>query len=143
MKQIGKALVKSLIQAEVIETNPCQLKVVARQQEYGLVSCSLKGATTRERSIFLEALQEVLGPIENPRYVLVRKSPLGWLCERLSRSPTPPQNKLPHFRDGRFGPTQPTPNARAQLPAAAPPMAKASRTSRTPPVLAIGPSRRL
>ncbi len=25
------------------------------------------------------SLQEVLGPIENPRYVLVRKSWLGWL----------------------------------------------------------------
>jgi superfamily II DNA or RNA helicase len=82
MKQIGKALVKSLTQAEVIETNPWQLKVVARQQDYGFVSCSLKGATTRERSMFLEALQEVLGPIENPRYVIVRKTPLGWLMRK-------------------------------------------------------------
>lgn len=82
MKQVGKALVRSLAQAEVIETNPWQLKVVAQQQEYGFVSCSLRGATTRERSVFLEALQEVLGPIENPRYVLVRKSPLGWFMRK-------------------------------------------------------------
>jgi hypothetical protein len=82
MKQIGKAVVKSLTQAEVIETNPWQLKVVTRQQDYGFVSCSLKGATTRERSVFLEALQEVLGPIENPRYVVVRKTPLGWLMRK-------------------------------------------------------------
>ena len=82
MKQIGKALVRSLAQAEVIETNPWQLKVVTGRQECGFVSCSLRGATTRERSIFLEALQEVLGPIENPRYVLVRKTPLGWLMRK-------------------------------------------------------------
>jgi hypothetical protein len=82
MKQIGKALVRSLAQAEVIETNPWQLKVVARQRDYGFVSCSLKGATIRERSVFLEALQEVLGPIENPRYVLVRKTPLGWFMRK-------------------------------------------------------------
>ncbi len=113
MKQIGKALVKSLAQAEVIETNSWQLKVVARQQEYGLVSCSLKGATTRERSIFLEALQEVLGPIENPRYVLVRKSPLGWLMRKDYHAVPAPlaRNKelAEHFRRmwARYvGPTQ-------------------------------------
>jgi len=113
MKQIGKALVKSLVQAEVIETNPWQLKVVARQQEYGLVSCSLKGATTRERSIFLEALQEVLGPIENPRYVLVRKSPLGCLMRKDYHAVPAPlaRNKelAEHFRKmwARYvGPTQ-------------------------------------
>ncbi len=82
MKQVGKALVRSLAQAEVIETNLWQLKVVARRQDCGFVACSLKGATTRERSVFLEALQEVLGPIENPRYVLVRKTPLGWLMRK-------------------------------------------------------------
>jgi superfamily II DNA or RNA helicase len=82
MKQIGKALVRALAQAEVIETNPWQLKVVTQRLELGFVSCSLHGATTRERSVFLEALQEVLGPIENPRYVLVRKTPLGWLMRK-------------------------------------------------------------
>ena len=82
MKQVGKAVVRSLAQAEVIETSPWQLKVVTHRQEYGFVSCSLKGATTRERSIFLEAMQEVLGPIENPRYVLVRKTPLGWFMRK-------------------------------------------------------------
>jgi hypothetical protein len=56
--------------------------VVARPLDYGFVSCSLKGGTNRERSIFLDALQEVLGPIENPRYVLVRKSLLGRLMRK-------------------------------------------------------------
>jgi len=46
------------------------------------VTCSLKGGTTRERSIFLEALQEILGPVENPRYLLVRKTPLGPLMRK-------------------------------------------------------------
>jgi len=82
MRQVGKAIVRSMAQAEVIETSPWQLKVVTHREEYGFVSCSLKGATTRELSIFLEALQEVLGPIQNPRYVLVRKTPLGWLMRK-------------------------------------------------------------
>ena len=82
MKQIGKAVLKAMVQGELIETRASQLRVVARPLDYGFVSCSLKGGTTRERSIFLDALQEVLGPIENPRYVLVRRSLLGWLMRK-------------------------------------------------------------
>jgi hypothetical protein len=82
MKQVGKAVLKAMVQGEQIETGISQLKVVTRPLDYGFVSCSLKGGTTRERSIILDALQEVLGPIENPRYVLVRKSLLGWLVRK-------------------------------------------------------------
>jgi superfamily II DNA or RNA helicase len=82
MKQIGKAVLKSLIHAEQIETSHWHLKVIARRHNYGSIGCYLKGGTARERSIFLEALQEVLGPIENPRYIIVRKTPLGWLMRK-------------------------------------------------------------
>ncbi len=82
MKQVGKAVLKAMVQGEAIETSLSQLKVVAQPLDYGAVSCSLKGGTTRERSVFLDALQEVLGPIENPRYVLARKSLLGWLVRK-------------------------------------------------------------
>jgi len=100
MKQVGKAVLKAMVQGESIGTVGCvprtalhrtqrsndawyaPYKVVARPLDYGFVGCSLKGGTTRERSIFLEALQEVLGPIENPRYILVRKSLLGWLVRK-------------------------------------------------------------
>jgi hypothetical protein len=82
MKQIGRALVKALAQAELVKTSRWRLKVVAQREGYGFVSCSLKGGTTRERSIFLEALQEILGPLENPRYLLVRKTPLGPLMRK-------------------------------------------------------------
>jgi hypothetical protein len=82
MKQIGKAVLKAMVQGEIVETNIAQLKVVAHPLDAGFVSCSLKGGTTRERSIFLDALQELLGPIENPRYVLVRRSLLGWFTRK-------------------------------------------------------------
>ncbi len=77
MRQIGNALLKALVQAGVIETRSSQLRVIASRRDYGFVTCSLRGGTTRERSVFLEALQELLGPIDNPRYVLLRKNPLG------------------------------------------------------------------
>ncbi|UCD52380.1 MAG: DEAD/DEAH box helicase family protein, partial [Phycisphaerales bacterium] len=82
MKQIGKALLKALVAADVIETRSSQLRVIAQRRDYGFVTCSLKGGTTRERSVFLEALQELMSPIDNPRYLLVRKNPLGPLMRR-------------------------------------------------------------
>jgi len=65
-----------------METGRSQLRVIARPLDHGFVSCSLEGGTTRERSIFLDALREVLGPIENPRCVLVRESLLGRLVRK-------------------------------------------------------------
>ena len=62
MKQIGKTVLKAMVQAEIIETDISQLRVIARKLDYGFVGCSLQGGTTRERSIFLEALQEAAGP---------------------------------------------------------------------------------
>jgi len=50
--------------------------VKVNRWDYGLVTCSLVGATTYEKSLFLDAMQEVLGPIENPRYIFIRKKPL-------------------------------------------------------------------
>jgi len=76
MKQIGKAVVRALAQAELIKTDVKKLKVITTSHPAGLVSCSLTGAETYERCLFLDAMQEILGPIENPRYLMVRKTPL-------------------------------------------------------------------
>ncbi len=82
MRQVGKALLASLAQVEAIKTRPAHIRIIAQDRAYGLVSCTLKGATTRERSVFLEALQELLAPVDNPRYILVRKTRLGSLVRR-------------------------------------------------------------
>lgn len=46
------------------------------------VSCSLDQGTIHEQTIFLKAMQELLDPIENPRYLLVRKSKLLFIQRR-------------------------------------------------------------
>jgi len=81
-KQIGKTVLPSMVQADLIETGPPRLRVGTRNLDYGFVTCSLQGGSTRERSIFLEAIQELLGPVENPRYILIRRSPLGWFTRK-------------------------------------------------------------
>ncbi|MHC4694309.1 MAG: DEAD/DEAH box helicase family protein [Planctomycetota bacterium] len=80
MKQIGNALVRALAHAELIKTDIRGLKVVAASHQYGVVSCSLQGGTTYEKCLFLDSMQEILGPIGNPRYIMVRKTPLlNWI----------------------------------------------------------------
>jgi superfamily II DNA or RNA helicase len=74
IQQIGDALLNSLIKAEVICGDNSKLKVETSVDEFGAVYCHLEGGTTFDKSTFINALQEVIGPIENPRYVIIRKN---------------------------------------------------------------------
>lgn len=74
MKQIGNALLKTLCKVDVIKTDVNKLKVIAETNHYGMVLCGLEGGTSYEKSIFLNSLEEIVNPIENPRYILTRKS---------------------------------------------------------------------
>jgi superfamily II DNA or RNA helicase len=76
MKSISIALLKTLCQIGEIHTDFSSMGVIAKVGEIGEVYCRLEGGTSREKSVFLKALQELLDPIENPRYILVRKSRL-------------------------------------------------------------------
>jgi superfamily II DNA or RNA helicase len=82
LRQVGKAVLRSMIQAGSIETDFARLRVVARRLDLGLVGCSLQGGSTRERSVFLEALQELFGPVQDPRYILIRRSSRGWFARK-------------------------------------------------------------
>ena len=82
MKQIGKALLRALVNADLVDTRLSKMGIKVRREKYGTVSCSLAGATTYEKSLFLDAMQEILGPVENPRYLLIRKTPLGRIIRK-------------------------------------------------------------
>ena len=74
IQQIGDALLNALINAGVIHSNHSKLKVLATVDDRGAVYCHLDGATTYEKSTFVNALKEIINPIDNPRYVIVRKN---------------------------------------------------------------------
>lgn len=74
MRQIGRALLDALVNTGDIQTPIHDMGVKVEHLEGGFVSCSLSGATTYEKSLFLDALQEILDPIANPRYLLMRMS---------------------------------------------------------------------
>ncbi|MHC4213132.1 MAG: DEAD/DEAH box helicase family protein, partial [Planctomycetota bacterium] len=82
MKQIAKALLESMFHAKLIKTNIKNIKIVTKQSKKGIVNCSLRRAKTYEKYIFLDAMQEILSPIENPRYILVRKTRLWKLTRK-------------------------------------------------------------
>ncbi|MFW6352210.1 MAG: DEAD/DEAH box helicase family protein [Bacteroidota bacterium] len=74
IQQIGDALLNSLIKAGAINTDYSKLKVETSVDKWGAVFCHLEGGTTFDKSTFINALQEVIAPIDNPRYVIIRKN---------------------------------------------------------------------
>lgn len=81
LAQVGSALVASLCHVGAFKGAETGYAVVVRPTIAGRYEIAIDGATRAEERAFLEALAELLGPIQNPRYLLVRKSRL-WLAER-------------------------------------------------------------
>lgn len=74
IQQIGNALLNSLVKAKAIRTDNSNLKVETSVDNRGAIYCHLEGGTTFDKSTFINALQEVIAPIDNPRYVIIRKN---------------------------------------------------------------------
>lgn len=72
--QIGQALLSALIKVEAVHTDLTKLRVAADVDDYGAIFCHLEGGTTFEKSIFIKSLQEIIGTVDNPRYIIIRKS---------------------------------------------------------------------
>jgi len=72
-----EALLEAMTHAEIISTPVDKLEVVVESTPGLEVSCSLKGGASREATLFVEALEEILDPIENPRYLIAGKTYLG------------------------------------------------------------------
>jgi hypothetical protein len=73
LKQIGEALVHALCQAGFIETSIRRMKVKCSEYCDGTFSLALSGSTFYESSLFADCLAEILGPIDKPRYMVVRE----------------------------------------------------------------------
>lgn len=78
VKQVGHAVADTLVDMGEIKTNPKALKVIAKRS-MGVVHCTLKGCDRLERAKFVETLEQVLNPVDNPRYLIYRPSKLGFI----------------------------------------------------------------
>lgn len=73
LEQIGIALTEALCQAGFIETSVRQMKVNVIKLDDGKFYVSLSGCTFYESSLFADCLAEILAPIDNPRYLVLRE----------------------------------------------------------------------
>ncbi len=76
LKQIGLALCETLCQAGLIETSIRRMKVNIVKNSDGTFYLALSGSTFYESSLFADCLAEILMPIENPRYIVIRAGQL-------------------------------------------------------------------
>ena len=79
LKQISMVILETLFEADMISTNPKMSSLEIHKTPYGYY-ISAEALSQRDNNIFIQSFQEFLDPIENPRYLLVRKNPvLRWL----------------------------------------------------------------
>ncbi len=69
---VAEALLDTLCELSVIETQRGALRVVTEANGLGEIRCHLRGATLYEADRFIGALVEILSPVDNPRFLLRR-----------------------------------------------------------------------
>jgi hypothetical protein len=79
LKQVGTALLESLAEAGLLSSSPNSCSVIVDRTLKGERFVTLEGADKAGERLFLEAMTEILGPIGNPRFLLVRRSFLARL----------------------------------------------------------------
>ena len=76
LKQIGYALIEALCRTGLIETSYRAMKINVYKDYEGKFLVSLQGSTFYESSLFSDCLAEILAPIQNPRYIVLREGKL-------------------------------------------------------------------
>lgn len=82
LRQIARAVLAALLETGVISTPTEKLELELSEDGVG-VACQLRGATLREQSVFLQCLRELFAPVDNPRYLLLRKTFLFRVVRRV------------------------------------------------------------
>ncbi|MBD1259921.1 DEAD/DEAH box helicase family protein [Maribacter polysiphoniae] len=72
VQKMGWAVLYTMNELGFLTSNMADLEIVVSLDGRGTVSCVPKGMSTYESTIFINALEQVIAPIENPRYLLLR-----------------------------------------------------------------------
>jgi hypothetical protein len=81
LAQVGKVLAASLHHAGILAHDETAYTLIIRPTIIGRYEVIFDGASRAEERAFLDGLAELLGPVQNPRYLLVRESRL-WRAHR-------------------------------------------------------------
>lgn len=80
LRRLGSALLETMQKSGFITSKDASLQIVRSGKG---VECSLENASAREKNLYADALGELLSPLENPRYLLVRRLPLFGFSVRM------------------------------------------------------------
>lgn len=73
LRQISKALLEAMCRAGFIQTSYRSMKIVISKGDDGAFCISLIGGSFYESSLFSDCLNEILSPIQSPRYLILRE----------------------------------------------------------------------
>ncbi|ROI03505.1 DEAD/DEAH box helicase [Chryseobacterium sp. G0240] len=73
IESLANVIVSNLIHEKVIRTSIEKLRIVSSFSKTKNTFCYLKGGNQYENSQFIQTLQELVSPIDNPRYLLKQK----------------------------------------------------------------------
>ena len=73
LKRLGLALLGAMRECGAVTSEEASLQIERCGEG---VECALENASVREKNLFAEAMGELLSPLDNPRYLLIRKLPL-------------------------------------------------------------------
>lgn len=80
LEKISQTLLDTMIDLNVIYTDKSKIKLVTYIQQKGEVVCSIQGTSEMESALFINSLQEIIEPIKNPRYLIIKTN---WLRKNL------------------------------------------------------------
>ncbi len=89
IQNIGNTVLASLIHEGSIKSTGA--KVVCKVEISGDVYCHIQGGSTYEKSLFIQSLEEIISPIENPRYLIILKSKLALIVNQKDYHSVPEQ----------------------------------------------------
>lgn len=72
VRQIALAVRDSLCQTDQLLGAPASFPIATTKHDDGSFSISMSGGTFFERALFADSVNEILGAVENPRYLLTR-----------------------------------------------------------------------
>ncbi len=82
LKSIVQVTMRTLYKMGDIQSPIHDVKILTQKQRGGEVFCSVNGLLPAESNLLLKAVQEILNPIENPRYLLVRRGSRLFLSQK-------------------------------------------------------------
>lgn len=80
LKKMGYAVLDTLYDLDFMSTPKTEIEIIIENLDNGSVNCIIKNASRYESTLFVNALDEILAPVNNPKYLLTNTN---WFKKKL------------------------------------------------------------